>query len=355
MKYITIPTLAILIVIFQNLFVNAKIERSCQNTSGDPVDWYVIFLFPKVATSDKAINYGYFDDTMKEIQNYTYEDDTFPANSAFSNYNDGKSNYFLWNDEINSSETESKTSSSKAHSKGALMFDVNSGLLLSHSLPKYPDRDQSDKIITALSSNAGHYGQTFLCISTDLENSLKIVETLNIIDPLLMLNVEKDLTGKNNAAVEKLIKGTRDSKSENEKITAIKSRGGQDFDIFSKSRKSPNLPYDTSIPQEYKSGFYVETWTRPALLPSDFESQYQIINVQSMNYGGYSFNHNQEHSKWAVSIEKDICCFGDLNRTESQKKRGGNVICFRHETLSKLMRNAITDVDRPNSRLQFLS
>jgi hypothetical protein len=40
----------------------------------------------------------------------------------------------------------------------------------------------------------------------------------------------------------------------------------------------------------------------------------------------------QDHSKWAVS---DIYCFiGDLNRMDSQRKRGGGGLLIRHPDLA---------------------
>jgi hypothetical protein len=43
---------------------------------------------------------------------------------------------------------------------------------------------------------------------------------------------------------------------------------------------------------------------------------------------------------------KPISCFSDLNRIESQKKRGGMTICIKLEKLAKILRNGIVEYDK---------
>ena len=60
---------------------------------------------------------------------------------------------------------------------------------------------------------------------------------------------------------------------------------------------------------------------------------------------------NQEHSKWAITHSKNIVCFADLNHCESQKERGGNIVCFENSKLHDIMKKAIiaTDVKIPET------
>ena len=333
---------------------NSKTIKTCESPSGKSVDWYVIFLFPETATKEKTLAYGYFDNSMTEMTYHNYDDKTFPGIKVVHDFEDGKTNYFFWNDD-QSTDTDSKSASSgKAHSKGGLIFDKNNGIIFSHSLPRFPRRKEDDSILPSLPTNGGVYGQHFICISTDTPNTLKVIESLNIINPPLMIFSEKDLVNNPpNPLVDKLIKNRQDSKLPDSKITEIFSSAGQKFQIFSKGRNNVNLPYDEEIPNFYNDGLYVETWTKPEMLPSICEGTKKVINVSTLKFGNYVYDKNQEHSKWGVGIKKDICCFGDLNRTESQKKRGGNIICFENKNLSKIMRSAITEKD--SCYLKFLS
>lgn len=97
----------------------------------------------------------------------------------------------------------------------------------------------------------------------------------------------------------------------------------------------------------------MRTWSRPSLSPAVCES-YKILNILDVNFNNqFAFEKDKEHSKWAVGSTKDICCFGDLNHTDSQKSRGGNIICFKNANLAKEMRNAIVNMDSCSSN--FLS
>ena len=43
------------------------------------------------------------------------------------------------------------------------------------------------------------------------------------------------------------------------------------------------------------------------------------------------FKRTHDHSKWAISLDKKtpVVCIGDINRMESQRKRGGGTVCFK--------------------------
>ena len=75
-----------------------------------------------------------------------------------------------------------------------------------------------------------------------------------------------------------------------------------------------------------------------------------------MKFGDFEFEDNNEHSKWGVAMTKNIICIGDLNRTESQKSRGGLVSCFTSQLVAKTIRGVITDYELcKKPELNFLS
>jgi hypothetical protein len=129
-----------------------------------------------------------------------------------------------------------------------------------------------------------------------------------------------------------------------EKDTTIETLKGKKFRFFSKGPLKRIIPYDTTLREEYEDSFYVRTWTRPKSAPPLCEA-YSLYNVLNVKFNDYSFKETKEHSKWAVSINKNIVCFGDLNHTASQSKRGGNIVCFINEILSNIMKKAVQSHD----------
>ena len=129
-----------------------------------------------------------------------------------------------------------------------------------------------------------------------------------------------------------------------------------EFQIFSKTKIYNDLQWDEIIPSYYNDDFYSETWTKPERLPSVCNKDFQVINVLGLKFGKYEFDYDNEHSKWGVAQKKNISCFGDLNRTESQKSRGGLVICFENTLLARTIRAAIVYSEEcPAKKLRFLS
>lgn len=326
------------------------LDKVCYNQNKKEVDWYVIFLYPTSSSGGKLM-YGYFDSTRPELTFYEYKDDTFPPNLVTAQAITGKTdyNFFFWNDDKTcKDDPETKSaSSSKAHAKGELIFDAESGTFLLHSLPRYPTRMLDGTTLLEMPSNAGQYGQHFLCISVPINSVYKITELLNYVNISNNLSVKEDRVNKEspNHWINKLIKNKMDSKYPPKVETTIKSLKGTPFTFFSKGLKHNEVPWDNELRQKYDDTFYVRTWTRPASSPMICEEN-QLLNVLDVTYDKYSFGKDKEHSKWAVSKTKHICCFGDLNHTDSQRKRGGHIVCFQNKTLADIMRKVIINSDQ---------
>ena len=121
---------------------------------------------------------------------------------------------------------------------------------------------------------------------------------------------------------------------------------GIKFTVFSKSPSFNVIPFDYRLRDYYQDHFYVRTWTRPKLA-SPICEKYQIRNILKLNFlGKFMFKETYEHSKWAVSAKKNIACFGDLNHSVSQSKRGGNIVCFNNKNVADFLKNAIISKDK---------
>ena len=331
------------------IFAFCDTNRVCRDPSGKEVDWYSIFLMSKSVSNDGSINYGYFDPSLNELAFYKYDENTFPPNhiTKYITSNDSDFNYFLWNDDKKvkggSSETASRT---KAHAKGTLIYDANLGSFLLHSLPRFPTRTSDNQILTELPSNTGAYGQSFLCITITRSTAEIIGQMLNCINVNVNKAVDSDRvnTYYQNEWFTNLINNKMDNSCSLQHIKGIRSKNGVDFTFFGKNYKNKVIPYDTTLREFYNDDFYVRTWSRPSPAPAQYDT-YSLVNVLEVKFGSYSYHANKEHSKWAITQNKNIVCFGDLNHVESQKDRGGHIVCFENEKLHNIMKNAVVSTD----------
>jgi len=347
----TALSLSVTIFIFLLNFSSAK--KVCLSPANKKVDWYVLLLFPIKGDKEGNLKYAYFDNYSTSLTIHDFNEKEFPVLKLLDDIN-SRENYFFWNDDMTSESGAKSSGQGKAHSKGGLIFDKKEGVFLSHSLPRFPWRTENNDLSDSLPPNTGIYGQNFLCLSIDSANSMNVIETLNIINPALVKNVESDnVFSPPNDFIEKLIKNRQDSSLQNTKIVEIETKGKNKFNIFSKSKNEEDLPWDTLIPNFYKDGLYVETWTKPDLIESYCANKRKkILNVMKLKFGDIEYDQNQEHSKWAVGINKNFVCFGDLNRTGSQKSRGGNTVCFENDNLANILRSGIEEYE--SCPLKFL-
>lgn len=281
-------------------FINSYTEKVCRDTSGNPVYWYALFFFPKSASSDKEIHYGYFDPTINILKYYLYEESTFPPTKITSyvttSSSSDKLNYFFWNEDLTTKDGESKSASSYgAHAKGSLIYDENRGAFLLYSLPRFPTITEANKILTELPSNAGDYGQTFLCITIEKTTAEKIAEILNYINVSNNASVKEDKVNSSpNIWITKLISNFFDKIYPQQLENEIKSKKGINFNFISKNYLYIVTPYDTTVRSIYSDDFYVRTWTRPSLAPAICE-EYSLFNVEIVKYGNYGYGKGSEH------------------------------------------------------------
>lgn len=330
------------------IFISCSPKKVCLNPSGQEVDWYVIFLMPASISDDKEIHYGYFEPGFNSLQYYKYDQNLFPPThiTKYALSEETDFNYFFWNDDKTvKGGSSSSASSTKAHAKGSLIYDSNSGVFLLHSLPRFPTRTSENIILEELPSNAGSYGQHFLCISISKDTAEIIAKLLNCINISNNKSVESDRVNTTpNKWVQSLINNKMDSSCEIEHKTIIKSIAGKEFTFFGKNYKNKIIPFDTTMREAYNDHFYVRTWSRPALAPAQYGT-YNLVNVLEVKYDTYNYKVTLEHSKWGITYDKNIVCFADINHTESQKERGGHIVCFENEELHNIMKNAIISTD----------
>ena len=331
------------------LSVSCSTNKVCRSPSGKEVDWYAIFFMPLSISPDGAIHYGYFDPSLSALEYYKYEESTFPPTRITKYVTGGGSdfNYFFWNDDKTVKDgSPDSASSTKAHAKGSLVYDSKFGAFLLHSLPRFPTRTSANKVLNELPSNGGSYGQTFLCISVTKATAEAIAKLINCVNVCINNSVPSDRVNSTpNPWVQNLIKNKMDSTACTlQHELKIRSKGGEVFTFFGKNYMKKIIPYDTTLRTAYNDHFYVRTWSRPALAPAQYDT-YNLVNVLQVKFGSFSYGVNKEHAKWAIAKNKNVVCFADLNHTESQKDRGGHIVCFNNAQLHSIMKNAIVSTD----------
>jgi deoxyribonuclease-2 len=337
--------------------INSQTLETCIGIKGNPVDWYLILLYPENSSPSGKLSYGYFDNNSQNIEYYLYDNVTFPPLFFTRELNKKKNtNIIFWNDDRSTETTKDSASDSKAHSKGSLIYNAQSGRFLTHSLPRFPRRTDDNVIIPDLPENAGIYAQHFLCISLNGIEAGNIINDLDIISPSIVYQHGlKDLVGYNTETVDRLLSGNTNRKRSTNVSRTISSKNGFEFDLFGKSNLITDLPFEKLIPEIYESNVYVETWNKPQLIPIVCNTKFKVMNIKELKFSEFSYNTFKEHSKWAVLESKPVSCVSDLNRIESQRKRGGFTICIRYEKLAKIFRSGIVGYEKcANQNLLFL-
>jgi len=259
------------------------------------------------------------------------------------------------------------------HTKGVIAFDLgtNTAFWMLHSWPCYPSIS-----ITPVAPPSPLFGQTFLCIT------LKDVATADAIAEVFHAQSQPQIT-------DMYLPGTIDVKtypylvqlaadmprsivpttvplgSNMPSDTTFMSRNGQEFRLFAKSKdwidpatdkvQAPKDLYSDLIGPTLKVDLDVETWQQGGESDTDSDPAYttkdiQWIDLQALgpNYAWKFLFH--DHAKWAVSVdldkqnETDWVIVADINRVDTQYKRGGVGIAFQNQALAHSLHSIIKTV-----------
>lgn len=93
------------------------------------------------------------------------------------------------------------------------------------------------------------------------------------------------------------------------------------------------------------SNLIAETWGRPIMIPwCGVEGNlYTVENAELIQFASFEWKQTQDHSKWAIAVSdsSSFSCFGDMNRMESQFKRGGAFYCLENRKLRDSLKSMI--------------
>ena len=221
---------------------------------------------------------------------------------------------------------------------------------LIHSVPKFPGPGYS----YAYPDSAVKNGQSFLCVTMNLniQDLTVITEYMYYAYPKIYAKRVAPPYVNNVPNLEGVLKEGREQKHEMQALwwgeniwTPVKN---VKFYVFAKTGYLNVDFYKYTIAPYFKDGLYAQTWLNGegTPLPSNCTGSYSVWNVKisevQTQSGTYEFLASINHSKWAITKNEGYVCVGDLNRMESQKKRGGGMVCFKQVDLAKQIRAGIT-------------
>jgi deoxyribonuclease-2 len=333
----------------------AAAATTCLDENGSPVDWWIILKAPYLHTSsnaDAASGYG-----------YAYADANSPAIALTSNrldtnlngalgstlgqiYNADSSRvgWVMYNDQT----PDDKQHGSNGHTKGDMAFDANGGFWLVHSVPRFPAATGNSYGYPAY---AKEYGQSFICMSYDLNNINLAAGGFLLNKPHLYdSNIPPQLVSYL-PNVQAAINGQFNTETVATNVTSLRTQGGNSFLAFAKNELWNQDLWSALVSPTLNSGLLIESWMDGALsnkMPTFCKPQYKYnnINVRQVALDStVTWPETKDHSKWAIATDAAIFCIGDINRQFSQAKRGGGTVCAQNHNIWASFKSLITNMD----------
>ncbi|ELR16855.1 deoxyribonuclease II, putative [Acanthamoeba castellanii str. Neff] len=334
---------------------SAHASTTCLDENGNPVDWWIILKAPYLHGSS-ATTSGY---------GYSYADANSPAFTLSSNrldtnlngalgstlnqiYNADSSRvgWVIYNDQT----PDDKEHTSNGHTKGDMAFDANGGFWLVHSVPRFPAATGSGSY-AGYPAYAKEYGQSFICMSYDLNNINLAAGGFLLNEPHLYdSNVPPQLVS-SLPNVQAAINGQFNTREVATNVTSLRTQGGTNFLAFAKNKKWDQDLWSALVSPTLNSGLLIESWMDGAntnKMPTFCKPQYSYnnINVRQVALDStVTWPETKDHSKWAIATDAAIFCIGDINRQFSQAKRGGGTVCAQNPNIWAAFKKIIAHAD----------
>lgn len=338
---------------------------------GRPVDWWFIYKLPKGVGPGKGTTgdeFLYCDSAWNSelrLSKNKLDDKQNAVTETLRQIFSGEPNtgYILWNDEIppTKSYPHPVNNHSKGHSKGVLAFNkkTNSGFYLLHSTPRFPAEGEIE-----LPDDEREYGQTFLCVSLNYSTTVEIAEILRLHQEP-QVYAAKHLPADAASSLVKL--ANQDHRPLNPKHPLVvdfhfRSKQRNDFRLFAKNKKWSE-PQGTGHGKDFwnhlvgpalRDNIDVETWRRGEVFanvdPGTKAVTFDVlsVNLASIGYHGYQWPFTKDHAKWGSTEHQPSGLFlkhpgyvviADINRDETQAKRGGGGLAFQHDGIWKAFKS----------------
>jgi deoxyribonuclease-2 len=338
-----------------------KVE--CMNEHGDPVDYWVIIKKPQ------GTDYFYYDSDNRDFHISPHSlNSTSVGALAYTTKQlwHAEMNYVMYNDQppkdiflhddiydnnnniVDDSYSDDLYAGKFGHTKGFFAFASDKGFWLTHSIPLFPLGPKMADDYQGLGKNAGTYAQHLLCLSVTAASINNLSKQFLLNRPQLYdsrLYESRHVT-ENYDYIRQLIDGKYSTLNVCD-TSLLVTTGGHPFKLYAKTAEWNNDLYAGCVTPTEKDTLWVESWIRgSAEGPTCPLSDYDTLDIKNLEFvvGDriYSWKETQDHSKWAITANRDVVCMGDINRMTTQYSRGGGTACFSDKILHSILKNATT-------------
>eukprot|EP00057_Strongylocentrotus_purpuratus_P002941 XP_003725561.2 PREDICTED: LOW QUALITY PROTEIN: plancitoxin-1 [Strongylocentrotus purpuratus] len=342
-------------------------ELSCKDPNGNNVDWFIVQKLPWNHTSSNPLIHDGVAHLYMDVHSSSFSLSDVSLNDSnqavgytlqqiYKNYESQNVLYMMYNDAFPNGTKEddghtkefpngTKKHTYVGHTKGTVAFDNESGFWLVHSVPKFPNVAKNRYVWP---SNARNFGQSMLCISMKTDEFVKVgKQLLYNYASAYDWNIPPSFRSKFSDFV-KVSKSEHIKEPPWNNTVLLTTLAGQSFTSFAKSTNFHEDLYWYLVAPSLEDDLYVETWMRNHKLRSFCNGSYHVENVLFMRFPNVPGQGTEtvDHSKWAIGKNKKWVCIGDINRTESQYKRGGGTVCGLLATPWEQYTSAIRKVDK---------
>jgi deoxyribonuclease-2 len=331
--------------------------------NGKPVDWWFMYKVPELGSgalagteSATGYEYVYYDSTIDKLSDRDPNKGAFKSPNlinkdqgalnrtldlVFSKYPKSPAattGWILYNDEM-PEEAKRRDNAHLGHTKGVIAFDTASktAYWLLHSWPKFT-------VPGATTDPTPQYGQTYLCISIDLDTANKIAEQmLHHQEPQVYLPNAANLPKTD--ALYQLTQPLAPNPPGDSNVIQLKSIAGMPFQVIAKNREWNKDFWNDLVGPTLDDDMDDETWIRGKIPPvADSDGIHKTFDIKYINLGPlgahWAWPETHDHAKWGITLHKPWICVGDINRMVSQRKRGGGTIAFQNTTLWQALSKA---------------
>lgn len=328
----------------------------CKDQSGRNVDWFVMYKLPKMQASrenfltPKGGEFVYVDsNTPKTSQTwmlsnqdifdqdnpvaYTLRPLLRPAQDIL---------YVVYNDQ----PPPGYNGTRNGHCKGVVLFDNGMGVWLLHSVPRFVEGIGNGRY--SFPESGRENAQLLMCItlpSSEMDSIGKHLrmEYANVYaraspQNLLDRHPQMGLLFK-----ESFIRG----RGQDLLVRNMTSSGGRRFLSVAKRAILEQDIYSSILTGLVRDDLVVQSWRNGAgdKLPANCSRSYTVTHSDLVKLSlperrSITFKTEEDHSKWAVAVDRPVFCIGSMNRMESQVRRGGEAVCVEDSLLSKLFRKS---------------
>lgn len=308
-------------VILNSIIVPSVVGISCKDESGVDVPTWSIMKLPK------GTEYYYYD----AYNGFTYS--PYSLNDTVYGALPHTMSQLWWTDDIQyiiyNDEPPYQTvyNFTVAHSKAVWMWDNTTAIVITHSIPMFPQGPEEQPTYLGLLGNAWEYGQTLTCFRVSLDVLPIVLSIINETAPLIYEESYHTLVAQQS------IKNDTQSLSQ-KSMAAQQCITYMIDDTYMMFMKPSTLQVDiwaSCISPYMLSDARVKSWMYGTLDGPYCPPQYPFstVDIEYVQFpGGQYISEYEDHSKWGI-LNSSIVCFGDLNRVTSQMVRAGTVYCWK--------------------------